>query len=76
MSKFRVGQSAYFVRSGVQVIEVQIINITNNFCTIRFLETGGGIRVRESKLYATKEAAEEQIKKQNRGRMENYKPYW
>lgn len=76
MSKFRVGQSVYFVRSGVQVIEVQIINITNNFCTIRFLETGGGIRVRESKLYATKEAAEEQIKKQNRGRMESYKPYW
>ena len=76
MAKFRVGQTAYFVRSGVQVLEVQILSISNGFCTIRFLETGGGIRVRDSKLYATKEEAEEQIRRQNKGRRESYKPYW
>lgn len=76
MAKFRVGQIAYFVRSGVQVLEVQILSISNGFCTIRFLETGGGIKVRDSKLYAAKEEAEEQIRRQNKGRRESYKPYW
>lgn len=76
MAKFRTGQMAYFVRSGVQVLEVQILSISNGFCTIRFQETSGGIRVRETKLFATKEEAEEQIRKQNKGRRENYKPYW
>lgn len=76
MSKFKAGQTAYFVRSGVQVMEVQIVNSANGFCTIRFVETGGGIRVRDSKLFETREEAEAQINKQNKGRRESYKPYW
>ena len=76
MSKFKVGKTAYFVRSGVQVMEVQIVNSANGFCTIRFVETGGGIRVRDSKLFETQEEAEAQINKQNKGRRESYKPYW
>ena len=76
MSKFKVGQTAYFVRSGVQVMDVQILSSTNGFCTIRFVETGGGIRVRDSKLFETREEAEAQINKQNKGRRESYKPYW
>ena len=73
MSKFKIVQTAYFVRSGVQVLEVQILSSTTGFCTFRFVETGGGIRVQDSKLFETPEEAEAQINKQNKGRRENYK---
>lgn len=76
MEKISKGQHAFFIRSGVQILEVQVLNVANGFCTIRFLDTGGGIRVRESKLFATKEEAEENVKKINNSRRQSYKPYW
>ena len=75
MSRFSKGQHAYFVRSNSQVIEVQVLNSVNGFCTIKFLDTGGGIRVRDSKLYLTEEDANKHVTNVVGGRRQ-HKPYW
>ncbi len=76
MNKYKKDQIVYFVRSNVEVKEAKIINCANGFCTIRFLDTFGGIRVRDSKLYATKEEAEQHVTNHSKAKRQNYKPYW
>lgn len=76
MNKFKVGNIVYFVRSNVEIKEVKIINTSNGFYTIRFLDTFGGIRIRGSKIFATKEEAEQHIVGRNNKRRQSYKPYW
>lgn len=76
MERFRKGQTVFFVRSGMEVREAIVLNVAGGFCTIRFVASGGGIRVRETKLYATKEEAEEQIQKTVEKKRGSYKPYW
>lgn len=76
MNKFKVGNIVYFVRSNVEIKEAKIIKISNEFCTIRFLDTLGGIRVRNSKIYATKEEAKKHIVENSNKKRQNYKPYW
>ena len=75
MMSYKVGQLVWFVQSGMHVKEAKIISISGDFCTIRF-EDGGGIRVRSSKLYSTKEDAEQIINKTEMQRKGHYKPYW
>ena len=75
MKKYSVGQIVWFVQSGMHVKGAKIINISGDFCTIRF-EDGGGIRVRSSKLYSTKEDAEQITKNTEMQRKGHYKPYW
>ena len=52
------GDTAFLVESGRFIREVKIIKQTGDFCTLRFTDSNGGIKVRESRLYPTKEAAE------------------
>ena len=57
-NKFNLGDTVYFIESSNLIREATIINCSAGFCTIRF-ETGNsgplGIRVRESKIYRTKQ---------------------
>lgn len=41
----------------------RFIKVAGGFCTIRFVDRGGGIKVRESRLYPSKEAAEASLQK-------------
>ena len=57
-NQYKPGDIAYIVESALVVREVLIHNISGSFYTLRFTDTNGGIRVRESRLFPTKEAAE------------------
>ena len=41
---------------------MKVIKYSNGFYTLRFLDTGGGIRLRESRIFATEEEAKKHIK--------------
>ena len=55
-SKYNFGDTVYIIESNQSVREAMIINCSGGFCTIRFMN-GGGIRLRESRLFATEEEA-------------------
>lgn len=63
MAKFNVGDTVYLVESNRMVREVLIVKYAGGFYTIRFKDSGGGIKVREHRLYASKEEAESAIEK-------------
>lgn len=65
MKHFEQGDTAYFIASSRIIKEVEVVRNTGGFVTIRF-ENGNcgpaGTRVRENKLYHTKEEAEAVVK--------------
>ncbi len=67
-NKYNPGDTAFIVESNRFVREVEIIKITGEFATLRFSDTKGGVKLRESRLFPTKEEAENSIKK-NRQRL-------
>ena len=62
MIMFRKGQTVYFLQSKKNVIPARIIAVSGGFYTLK-LADGGGIRLRESRLYATEEDAKKAIQK-------------
>lgn len=56
--KFKTGDTAYLIESNRIVREVSIIKFAGGFYTIHFKDSGGGIKVREIRLYALKEEAD------------------
>ena len=62
-SKFNPGDIAYIVESNHYIREVEVVKAAAGFCTIRFTDHGGGIKVRESRLFPSKEAAEASLPK-------------
>ena len=62
-SIYNPGDRAYIVESNHYIREVEVINGVGGFCTIRFVDRGGGIKVRESRLYPSREAAEASLPK-------------
>lgn len=57
-NKYSPGDTAFLIESGRIIREVKIIKQAGDFCTLRFTDSNGGIKVRESRLYPSKEAAE------------------
>ena len=62
-ASFNPGDRAYIVENNLYLREVEVIKVAAGFCTIRFVDRGGGIKVRESRLFPTKEAAEASLPK-------------
>ena len=62
MSKFKPGDTVYLIGNARFIEEATVVMTVAGFVTIRFTERSGGTRVRESRLYATKEDAERVIK--------------
>ena len=61
MKQFNLGDIVYFIASNRIVKEAKVIRNAGGFVTIKFDEGNcgpSGTRVRESKLYRTKEEAE------------------
>ena len=70
----QVGDIVYYVDTN-KVKEAEVIKITRDFVTLRYksyvpsdqygghMETNGGLRIRRSKAYSTKEEAEKYIKR-------------
>ncbi len=58
---FENGATAYFIESNRIIREVTVVKRTGDFYIVRFLNGSGGIRIRTSRLYASREAAEDSI---------------
>lgn len=63
MAKYKVGDTAFIVESGRAIREVQIMRCTGGLFLIKFTDTGGGIQVKEHRLFSTREAAENSLPK-------------
>lgn len=55
--KFEIGSIAYIVESNRIVSEVTVVRQSGDFYTVRF-GTNGGIQVRSSRLFVSREDAE------------------
>ena len=61
--KFKAGETVYLVSNSHFIEEANVVMTISGFVTIRFTQRGGGTRVRENRLYSTREEAESSIKK-------------
>ena len=61
--KFRAGETAYLISNSHFLEKAYVVMTISGFVTIRFTQRGGGTRVRENRLYATREEAETEVKK-------------
>ena len=59
---FRAGQTVYLVESGHRIREAQVRGRSGGLYTVRFTDTGGGIRVRPDRLFPTREAAQAYVR--------------
>lgn len=57
-NRFKIGDHVYIVECGLYAKEVVIVGIAGGFYQICFTDRQGSLRLKESKLYATKEEAE------------------
>ena len=60
--KYTVGQTVYIIQSNKWIREATVLKFGSGFYTLKFSDSDGGIRLRESRLFATKEKAEEKIR--------------
>lgn len=60
MRKYNVGDIVFFISNGYNIRKATVIRCGSGFCTIKFNdnETPAGTRVRESKLFQSKQEAE------------------
>ena len=62
-NKYNPGDTAFIVESSRFIREVKVLKIVGGFVTLRFVDRDGGIKLRESRLFPTKEAAEASLPK-------------
>ncbi len=63
--KYEVGDRVYIISNGVRIDELNVINVSGNFYTLRYTQTGGGTRLAAHRLYASREEAETELRKMN-----------
>ncbi len=61
--KFKPGDTVYLIANSHFIEEAKVVMTLSGFVTISFTERGGGTRVRENRLYASREDAEAAVKK-------------
>ena len=61
MAKFKVGDKAFIVENNNRIREVEVRSASGGMYLIKFPETGGGIKLKESRLFATKEEAQKSV---------------
>ena len=60
--KYNPGDKAYIIESGLTVREVIVLRAAGGMYTLRFTDTGGGVKLREGRLFPSREDAENCIK--------------
>ena len=63
MNKFKQGDTAFIIESKIFIREVEIIRFSSGMYTVRFKDSGGGIKLKEERLYRTKDEAEKNTRK-------------
>ena len=61
--KYKSGDIAYIVENGLYIHEVKILKVASRFATLVFTDREGGNRLRESRLFPTREAAKAALPK-------------
>ena len=61
---FKAGDTVYIVESNRFIREAEVRSCGGGMYLVRFKDNGGGIRLREHRLFATKEEAEASIKRE------------
>ena len=60
--RFKQGDTVYFLGNMHRIIEVVVLRYDGNFYTLKYKDREGGVKLRESRLYRTREDAERHIK--------------
>ena len=60
-NKYKRGDTVFLVGNGHFIEPATVVMHVAGFVTIRFTERNGGTRVRESRLFATREDAEQHV---------------
>ena len=71
-------ETVYLVEPGRRVREAQVWGRSGSLYTVRFTDTGGGIRVRRDRLFLTREAARAALR-QKKAEKQQTRPtpgYW
>ena len=63
MAKYVPGDRAYIIESNRFIREVQIVKYSGGLYLVKFPDTGGGIKVKENRLYSTEEEAKEGVRR-------------
>lgn len=74
-AKFKAGDTAYLIESNRIIREITIVKFAGGFYLIRFKDSGGGIKVRENRLYASKKEAENVMTKAHSKTKPSYSPW-
>lgn len=74
MGNFKPGDKAFIVESNRVIREVTVIRHSGGMYLIRFAE-GGGIQVREHRLFSTQEDAATSIRADKEKSRKGYSPY-
>ena len=61
--KNKPGDTVYNVSSVKWIKEAKVLKYSGGFYTIQFTDTGGGIKLRESRLFPTEEEAKKSTKR-------------
>lgn len=61
MAKLKAGDTAYIIESNRIIREVEIKNCSGGMYLIRFKDSGGGIKVKEHRLFVSRDEAEASI---------------
>ena len=75
-NKFQQGNKAYIVDNARFLREVIILRVTRDFCTIRYIDSRTIIKIRTSRLYASKKEAEQSIPFSARPKSSNWEYYF
>ena len=71
-----VNDTVYLVESCRRVREVRVWARSGPMYTVRFTDTSGGIRVREDRLYPTREAAQAHLRQRKAEAAPSQPGYW
>lgn len=72
---YKEGTTAFIVESNRLIREVVVLKRTGDFYIVRFLDCNGGIRIRGSRLFATREAAEQAVPYERETKKRYLSPY-
>ena len=62
-NKYKPGDTVYIVSSVNRIKEAKVLKYSGGFYTLQFTDTGGGIKLRESRLFPTEEEAKKSTKR-------------
>ena len=74
--KFKANDAAFFVVSNREIREVKVLKSRGDMYTIRFVKGGGGLTVRESRLFTTPEEARASLPKEKPHQSVYYHSPW